>query len=87
MLKRVSEVPASKRKGGKEPWFAADLREFARNRTYDVAELVPPEGIKTKGSMLSCYVNKHIKQHRQQMPDVLACCRGNKVYLYREEKR
>jgi hypothetical protein len=71
----------------RRPWYDADLREFARNRTCDVAELVPPEGTKSGASNIATTVRRHIAKHRDQMPDVRCCARNGKVYLYREEKR
>lgn len=85
MLKRVSELPALKTGvPNQESYVAKDVREFARNHTYDVAE-ISYEGKPAKNVAASCRM--YIKKHHDQCEGVRVHLRGGKVFLEREVSR
>ena len=79
MLKRVSELPKTKYR--RESIVAKDVREFARNKTYDAAEVVI-EG--KDGKQIADLLKRHLSSNRDKYPDVRCCTRGGKAYLYRK---
>ena len=79
MLKRVSELPNTKYR--KESIVAKDVREFARNKTYEAAEVVI-EG--QDGKQIADLLKRYLRTNREKYPDVRCCTRGGKAYLYRK---
>ena len=82
MLKRVSDLPDRKGPGGRESYVARDVREFCRNRTYDVAELT--YGGKAAKNVCSL-VRQYIAKHPGTCKGVRVCVRDGKTYIYRDE--
>ena len=81
MLRRVRELPKPKGSGGRESYVARDVREFCRNRTYDVAE-VAYEGKPAKSVVDS--LKHYITRHPDQCAGVWAALRDGRAYLYRK---
>ena len=80
MLKRVRDLPPGK-SPARQNYVAADVREFCRNRTYDVAE-VTYEGKRAKSVVDS--LKHYIRRHPQQCEGVWAALRDGRAYLYRK---
>lgn len=83
MLKRVSELPETVR-NRRESFVAKDVREFARNQTYEIAE-VTAEGKTAKQVILA--LRMYIKHHPDQCKGIKAAIRSGRAYLYREVAR
>lgn len=83
MLKKVHDLPDNRGFGSKESYVAKDVREFCRNRTYDVAELT----VEGKSSKQVYAAIKHIKKNPDKCKGIGACMRNGRVYLYREVER
>lgn len=83
MLKRVAELPKRVKSGG-EPYVAKDVREFCRNRTYDVAE-VTAEGKTSKSVFFA--IRRYLKRNPDKCKGVGCCMRNGRTYLYRDETR
>ena len=83
MLKRVSDLPPEKKRG-KESYVEGDVREFCRNRTYDVAE-VEIEG--HEPGALYKTLRSYLAHHRDMCRDVRVTMRNGRVFLYREVSR
>lgn len=83
MLKRVRDLPEFVRKP-RDGAVAKDAREFCRNQTYEVAEVVI-EGKTAKQTVN--IIRRYIKTHPEQCKGVKAAVRSGKVYLYREVTR
>ena len=81
MLKRVSDLPEG-RTISRDSYVAKDVREFARNRTYDVAE-VTAEG-KTSQNVYAA-IKHYIQKNPEQCKGIGCCMRDGKTYLYRDE--
>ena len=83
MLKRVADLPEMGHKDRKT-FVDSELREFARNTTYDVAEVVIP-GHTAHSIYLS--LKSCIKKRPDTYKGIRACVRSGKCYLVREVSR
>lgn len=83
MLKRVADLPEVRRKDRKT-FVDSELREFARNTTYDVAEVVIP-GHTARSIYLS--LKSCIEKRPDTYKGIRACMRSGKCYLVREVSR
>ena len=83
MLKRVADLPEMGRKDRKT-FVDSELREFARNTTYDVAEVVIP-GHKTQSIVVA--LRKRIRSQPDTYKGIRAYVRSGKCYLVREVSR
>lgn len=83
MLKRVADLPEMGRKSRKT-FVDSELREFARNTTYDVAEVVIP-GHTAHSICIS--LRKCIRKRPNTYKGIRACVRSGKCYLVREVSR
>lgn len=82
MLKRVRELPKPKSPTGRESIVAKDIREFCRNTTYDVAEVINENSKSPK--VLVDSLRQYIRLHQEQCKGVGVAVRNGKAYMYRK---
>ena len=82
MLKRVRELPGCSAGARADSVVGRDVREFCRNRAYEVAE-VTIEG--RDGTAIVQMLRRYIRSHRNQCEGVAVCQRNKRAYLYRED--
>lgn len=80
MLKRVRDLPKSNY-APRGSYVEADVREFARNQTYDVAEVVI-EG--HDGKHVADAIKRYLTIHKDKYKGIHVALRKGRAYLYRD---
>ena len=83
MIRAVSKLPEVERKK-REPFVAQDIREFARNKSLEVCELVYKDK-KPHSIILSARL--YLKKYPDKLKGIKAVRRGEHIYLVREHER
>ena len=82
MLKRVGDLPKSNF-APRRSYVESDVREFARNKTYDVAEVVI-EG--HDGKHVHDAIKRYLTTHKDKYKGIKVALRKGRAYLYRDLK-
>jgi hypothetical protein len=83
MLRRISDLPIAN-SAFKPSYVEKDLREFARNNTYDIAEVII-EG--HDGRHIAKCLRNVIKRNPEKYKDISAVRRNGRAFLVRNLER